>query len=126
LLCIGRFDDAITTFTEDESHAERRFSRRIVSGRAERHLRRREVRTWANVLGKNDIAGQLEDTLEEEKDADQSGGGSEATVGLEGQEGREGQEGQEGKNAPLDSRISRPSRLSRLQITASALAAARS
>ena len=29
------------------------------------------VRTWANVLGKNDIAGLLEDTLEEEKDADQ-------------------------------------------------------
>ena len=29
------------------------------------------VRTWANVLGKRDIAGILEDTLEEEKDADQ-------------------------------------------------------
>ena len=29
------------------------------------------VRTWANVLGKRDIAGMLEDTLEEEKDADQ-------------------------------------------------------
>ena len=28
------------------------------------------LRTWANVLGKNDIAGILEDTLEEEKETD--------------------------------------------------------
>jgi hypothetical protein len=29
------------------------------------------VRTWANLLGKSDIAALLEDTLEEEKEADQ-------------------------------------------------------
>jgi len=29
------------------------------------------IRTWANLLGKNDIAALLEDTLEEEKEADQ-------------------------------------------------------
>src|SRR5204863_1369681 len=29
------------------------------------------ARTWANLLGKNDAAGLLEDTLEEEKSADQ-------------------------------------------------------
>lgn len=29
------------------------------------------MRTWANLLGKRDVAGLLEDTLEEEKEADQ-------------------------------------------------------
>jgi hypothetical protein len=40
------------------------------------------IRTWANPLGKTDVAALLEDTLEEEKEADRGCGGSRpASVG---------------------------------------------
>jgi hypothetical protein len=40
------------------------------------------IRTWANLLGKTDVAALLEDTFEEEKEADRGCGGSRpASVG---------------------------------------------
>jgi ferritin-like metal-binding protein YciE len=39
------------------------------------------IRTWANLLGKTDVAALLEDTFEEEKEADRGCGSRPASVG---------------------------------------------
>ena len=69
------------------------------------------LRTWANLLGKSEVAGLLEETLEEEKETDQRLTGiAESLVNPEAAKGEEDEEEKRGSTRPARAASSRGSR----------------
>jgi ferritin-like metal-binding protein YciE len=69
------------------------------------------LRTWANLLGKSEVAGLLEETLEEEKETDQRLTGiAESLVNPEAAKGEEDEEEKRGSMRPARAASSRGGR----------------